>query len=152
MTGEGGLSVGVHGLSLTSFTAMFGVVTTRIVMWTRWWTTIGFVFYSIFSMCAYILYIWTASFFGLSEEISWTLEPLHRAPIFWLTILLVVGTTFVAEVGMEYWRLTYRTNGSDWIRMLMKEKKGDGWNDLEKEVVITDEDLKRIEEFMRPIH
>merc|ERR1719272_130886 len=103
-------------------------------------------------MCAYILYIWTASFFGLSEEISWTLEPLHRAPIFWLTILLVVGTTFVAEVGMEYRRLTYRTNGSDWIRMLMKEKKGDGWNDLEKEVVITDEDLKRIEEFMRPIH
>jgi len=152
MTGEGGLAVGVHGLSLCSFTCMFGVVTVRIVMWTRWWTTVSFVFYSIFSMCAYILYIWVATYFGLSEEISHALIPLHRAPIYWLTILLVVGTTFVAEVGMEYYRLTYFTSGSDWIRMLMKEKKGDGWNDLEKEVEVTDEDLKRIGEFMRPIH
>ena len=146
------MSVGVHGISLTSFTAMFGVITVRIVMWTRWWTSVSFVFYSIFSMCAYVLYIWVAALFGLSEEISWALEPLHRAPIFWLTILLIVGTTFVAEVGMEYWRVTYRPNGSDWIRLLMAEKKGDGWNDLETEVEVNDEDLKRIEDVMRPIH
>ena len=78
--------------------------------------------------------MWVCEAFGLSTEIRHVVEPLHKAPIFWLTVLLIVGATFVAEVGEEYIRITYYTTGPDRIRMLMKEKKGDGWNDLEKEV------------------
>lgn len=138
LTGDGGFTVGVHGLSLTAFTAMFGIVTARIVMWTRWWTCVNFFFYSVMSMGAFILYIWTAEHMGLSEEISDVLVPLHSAPIFWLTIGLLVGTVLVAEVGMEHYRMTYHMNGSDWVRAFMKEKNGHGWNDLNQDVEVSE--------------
>lgn len=152
LTGDGGYSVGVHGLSLTAFTAMFGIVTARIVMWTRWWTGVNFFFYSVMSVGAYVLYMWIAEYMGISAEISEALVPLHGASIFWLTLFLLVGTVFVAEVGMEHYRMTYHMNGSDWVRAFMKEKNGHGWNDENVDLVVTEDDLKRINDFMQPIH
>ena len=99
-----------------------------------------------------MLYIWIAKYMGISEEISEALIPLHSAPIFWLTIFLLVGTVFVAEVGMEFYRMSYHMNGSDWVRAFMKQKNGHGWNDLNEDIEITTEDLKRIDDFMKPIN
>jgi len=152
LTGEGGYSVGVHGLSLTAFTAMFGIVTARIVMWTRWWTSVNFFFYSVMSVGAYVLYIWIAEHMGISAEVSEALVPLHESSIFWLTILLLVGTVVVADAAMEFYRMTYLMNGSDWVRAFMKEKNGHGWNDENEDVHVSEADLARIEEFMGPIH
>merc|ERR1711935_332878 len=55
---ENGHNVDMSAMNLTSFTAMFGVVTSRLVLWTRWWTRVSFFFYSIMSLCVYILFMW----------------------------------------------------------------------------------------------
>lgn len=130
LEGTRGHSVGVHGLSLVSFTCMFTVVTGRLIIWTRWWTYVNFFFYSIMSIFVYILYIWVSEIFGLSLDIRHAVEPLHASPLFWLTLLLVGGGCFLFDVLVEYLRITYIPNGSDFVRILMKDKKGDGWNDL----------------------
>lgn len=147
-----GLSIGIWGISLTSFTCMFTVVTIKLVIWTRWWTKINFFFYGFMSILVYVLYMWVCERFGWSIDIRESVVPLHGSPLFWLTILLIGGTTFLGDIFIEWYRMTYYANGSDYVRLLMKEKKGDGWNDLTKDVTITDDDLRRIDEFMAPIH
>ena len=104
------------------------------------------------SIFVYILYIWVSEIFGLSLDIRHAVEPLHASPLFWLTLLLVGGGCFLLDVLVEYLRITYVPNGSDFVRILMKDKKGDGWNDLQKEVKISEEDLERIRKKMEDIH
>lgn len=53
-----GKSVDMSAINLTSFTCLFGVVTTRLCMWTRWYTWANFFFYSFMSICVYILFMW----------------------------------------------------------------------------------------------
>jgi len=53
-----GQNVDMSSMNLTSFTVMYGVVTSRLVLWTRWWTWVSFFFYSVMSLCVYILFMW----------------------------------------------------------------------------------------------
>ena len=76
---------------------------------------------------------------------------LHMSPLFWLTVILVGGTVFCADLLIEFYRLRYYKNGSDYVRELLQAKKGWGWNDEEKEIQITSDDLKAIDKFMGPI-
>jgi hypothetical protein len=45
---------------------------------------------------------------------------------------------FCLEVGIEFFRITFYKNGSDYVRELLKTKKGEGWNDLNVEIEVTD--------------
>jgi hypothetical protein len=49
-------------MSLVSFTCLYTVVTGKLVIWTRWWTKVSFFFYSIMSICVYILYMWFSNY------------------------------------------------------------------------------------------
>ena len=59
---------------------------------------------------------------------------LHMSYLFWLTILLVGGAVFCADLLIEFCRLRYYKNGSDYVRELLQTKKGWGWNDENKEI------------------
>jgi len=56
--GPEGKSVDMSAINLTSFTCLFGVVTMRLCMLTRWWTWANFFFYSFMSICVYIFFMW----------------------------------------------------------------------------------------------
>ena len=71
--------------------------------------------------------------------------------MFWLIILLIVGGSFAADCAIEYISITYYCTGSDYVRKFMRKYIGYGWNDLEAEVDVTDEDVKAIRKFMIPI-
>jgi hypothetical protein len=52
------------------------------------------------------------------------------------------------DIAIEYFRFTYFKNGSDYVREFMMKKRGDGWNDLNIEIKVSEQDLKEINEFM----
>ena len=66
-------------------------------------------------------------------------------------MILVGGTIFLVDFGLEYYRFTYNKNGSDYVRMLMEHKKGKGFNDEQIECQVTEQDVEELQEFMKPI-
>jgi len=78
---------------------------------------------------------------------------LHQSGLFWLTIVLIVGTSFCFDCLIEYISIEYFATGSDYVRKYMKNYfVGYGWNDLEgPEIVVTDKDVAAIRSFMVPI-
>ena len=128
-----GHNVDLWSLSLTSFTAVYIVVTVRIIVWTRWWTCTNFLFYSVFSICVYVAYIF------ISEAIELTLVPFvettHKSLIYWVTAAFVVGVIFLLETTTEFFRLEYNKNASDYCRMYVINKKKD--KDYDPDVGVT---------------
>lgn len=57
-----GVNSDFWGISFLSFTCLYTVVTVKLIVWTRWWTDVSFVFYSIFSILVYIGYVWFSNF------------------------------------------------------------------------------------------
>ena len=137
-------------MSLTVFTCLYAIVTGKLIMWTRWWTKVSFFFYSVMSICVYILYMWFSNYWNQSL-VRHSVVALHESPLFWFTLILVSGTTFLGDVALEYLRITFFKDGSDYVREFMKRKRGDGWNDDQVEVTVTDQDLYEINTFMEAI-
>lgn len=102
-------------LSLTSFTCLYTVVTAKLITQTKWWTTVSFFFYSIMSICVYIAYVWFSDWWSESN-LKRSVLITHDSPLFWLSILLIGGTTFVGDVLIEYLRFEREKNGSDYAR------------------------------------
>ena len=114
--GHMGKSVDMSAINLTSFTCLFGVVTMRLCLLTRWWTWANFFFYSVMSICVYILFMWVQDFGIPDSNIKHSALKLHGSPLFWLTVLLVVGFSFCADCLIEYVSLNFFTTGSDYVR------------------------------------
>ena len=115
-------------LSLTSFTCLYTVVTAKLVTQTKWWTTVSFFFYSVMSVCVYIAYVWFSDWWSVSK-LQGTVAITHSSPLFWLTIILIGGSTYVGDVFIEWYRFTYHKNGSDYARGFLQDKFGGGWLD-----------------------
>lgn len=75
----------------------------------------SFFFYSIMSVCVYIAYVWFSDWWSVSK-LQGTVGITHQSPLFWLTIVLIGGTTFVGDVAIEFIRFEYFKNGSDYAR------------------------------------
>jgi H+/Cl- antiporter ClcA len=105
-------------ISLTSFTCLYTAVTGRIIVWTRWWTSITFVFYSVLSICVYIAYVWFSDIWNVSL-VQYTVVELHRTPLFWLVLLLIGGLLFCGDLMIEYWRFNNAASGSDYVRLYL---------------------------------
>ena len=82
------------------------------------------------SVCVYISYVWFSDWWSASK-LQGTVGITHQSPLFWLTIVLVGGTTFVGDVAIEYFRFTQYKNGSDYARQFLQNKEG-GWLSLKK--------------------
>ena len=133
---ESGVNIDIWGISLCSFTCLYSVVTTKLIVWTRWWTWVSVFFYSVMSILVYIAYVWFSNWWSGSQVVDSILVP-HMSPIFYLTILIVGGSCFLCDYAYEYYRYTYHMNGSDYVRGLMEEKKGQGFNNENIEIKIT---------------
>ena len=66
---------------------------------------------------------------------------LHGSLMFWLIILLIVGGSFCFDCAIEYVSIEYFTTGSDYVRKFMRKYIGYGWNDLEKDIEVSDKDV-----------
>lgn len=86
----------------------------------------NFFFYTIMSLCVYISYVWLSEIWDASL-IKGSVGTTHQSPLFWLTIILVGGTTFSFDVMIEYLRFEYNKNGSDYAKTFIMEKVGGGW-------------------------
>ena len=137
---ESGVNIDIWGVSLCSFTCLYSVVTTKLVVWTRWWTWVSFFFYSVMSIFVYIVYVWFSNWWSGSQVKDSIVIP-HMSPVFYLTILLVGGSCFLFDFGFEYYRYTMHMNGSDYVRGLLEEKKGHGFNNENIEIQVTEADL-----------
>jgi len=80
-------------------------------------------FYSICSVLVYILYLWFSHFWEESL-VRYSVIALHSSPLFWLTLFLVGGAMFLSDLAIEYLRLEYNKNGSDYVRILLQKKAG----------------------------
>jgi phospholipid-transporting ATPase len=121
-----GQNVDIWTLSLTSFTCLYTVVTAKLVTQTKWWTNVSFFFYSVMSVCVYIGYVWFSDWWSQSS-LKGNVVITHDSPLFWLTIILIGGTTFVFDVLIEFYRFENYMNGSDYARCFLQEKFGGGW-------------------------
>ena len=126
---------------MTSFTCLYAVVTSRICVWTRWWTIVSAIFYSFLSVLVYILYVIFSNYWEHSL-VRYSIGPLVASPLFWLTILLIGGCSFSVDILVEYLRLQYAPNASDYLRKLIKEKEG-----IEPKP-ITEYDLEKFQRFI----
>ena len=70
------------------------------------------------------------------------------SPLFWLTVLLIGGASFCGDCAIEFFRIHYFKNGSDYVREFMHRKISE---DEEGDVQVTEQDLQDINEFMKPI-
>lgn len=102
------------------------------------------------SVLVYIAYMWFSNYWKGAMVYQSVIE-LHFSYLFWLTIILVGGGVFCADLLIEFCRLQHNKNGSDYVRELLETKKGLGWNDENKEIQITELDLDNINNFMKPI-
>lgn len=118
-----GANADIWTLSLTSFTCLYIVVTGKLVIWTRWWTNVSFFFYIVMSVFVYILYMWFSHFWEESL-VRYSVVQLHKSPLFWLTMLLVGGTAFCGDLAIEFFRMRYFKNGSDYVREFLTKKTG----------------------------
>lgn len=149
-----GQNVDIWTLSLTSFTCLYTVVTMKLVTQTKWWTSVSFFFYSIMSVCVYIGYVWFSDWWSVSK-VQKIVGITHNSPLFWLTIVLIGGSTYVVDVFIEYYRFTYHKNGSDYARGFLQDKFGGGWlqESLQSAAkTISKGEFDAIEAFMKPIH
>jgi hypothetical protein len=91
------------------------------------------------SILVYIIYVWFSNYWSESR-VRYSIIEVHSSPLFYLIVLFVGGTCFLLDYLYEVYRYTYRTNGSDYVRQLIKKKQGKGFNDLKQGVSITEED------------
>lgn len=130
-----GQNTDMWSLSLISFTCLYAGVTSHLVVWTRWWTWVSCIFYTVFSLFVYIGYVWFSDWWSFSM-VTGTVIILHTSPVFFLTIFLITGALFLSDLAIEQLRIMFFKNGSDYVLEFMKRKKGDGWNDLNKEIEV----------------
>ena len=102
------------------------------------------------SVCVYVSYVWISDVWEASL-IGGSVGMIHQSPLFWLTIILVGGTTFAFDVMIEYVRFEYFTNGSDYARAFLREKLGGGWIKNDASFEFTKNDFDKINKFMEPI-
>jgi hypothetical protein len=62
-----GHNTDIWSISLISFTCLYSAVTTKIIIWTRWWTKVSYFFYSAMSVLVYILYVWFSNYWNQSN-------------------------------------------------------------------------------------
>jgi hypothetical protein len=67
----------------------------------------------------------------------------HKSPLFWLTLFLVGGTIYVADVLYGYIQYDFYKDGSDMIRGFIVDKRNaEGFNEEESSVKIEKKDVE----------
>ena len=110
-----GQNTDIWSLSITSFTCLYSVVTTKIIINTRWWTNVSYFFYSVMSILVYVAYVWLSNYWNQSKVIHSVIET-HMSPLFWLCILLIGGSVMLSDLVLEYVRMQSFRNASDYLR------------------------------------
>ena len=134
---------------MTSFTCLYTVVTSKIVVWTRWWTWVTFFFYTFMSIFVYIEYVWFSNYWS-GSLVRYSVVQLHKSPLFWLCLFLIGAASFLGDMAYEFFRLRYFKTCSDYVRELLQSRAGlcvrPGGS-----VDISEADVQALKEFMEPI-
>lgn len=139
---ESGQNIDLWSVSITSFTCLYSAVTTKIILWTRWWTWVSFVFYSWLAIFVYIAYVWFSEIWSESR-VQWSVTVTHGSALFYLSVLLCGGVIFLIDLALLTFQFEYRKDASDFVRQLLESKKG--YNDLSEGMMITARDITRLD-------
>jgi len=102
---------------------MFAVVTSRIFVWTRWFTVLSFTFYIIFSIFVYVAYFWISNYVEAFSKVTGTIIILQKSQLFWFALVLCVTACFCGDLVLEYIKIEFTPNASDFIRNFVNYKK-----------------------------
>lgn len=84
-------------LSVTAFTSIYFVVTLKLLNFIRFYTIFHFIAIFLCSFLVYYSYVWVSNYLTFSYTYS-MIGVLHTSPLFYLTVLLVGGGTFVIDM------------------------------------------------------
>ena len=131
-----GVNIDLWSVSLTSFTCLYIAVTVRICAYTRWWTWLMFFTVTFLSLFLYIAFIWVMEAGG-----DWTLVQFvadtHTSPLFFLILFFFTMLMIMVNLGLEYTRLTFFKDASDWVRIFVNEKMAAKAADDDGEITIS---------------
>lgn len=131
-----GKSTDIWSVSVISFTCLYTCVQAKLVVWTRWWTTVNVFFYSVMSVLVYIIYVWFSHFWDESR-VQYSIFEVHKSALFYLNVFLIAGVIFLSELAYEFYRFNYLSTASDYIRMLVYKKRNEGFNNLNIEIELS---------------
>lgn len=109
----------------------------------------NYLFYAL-SIAVYAAYIWVAEVIDFSADTF--VRTTHGSGVFWFTVFFIAGVTLVLDAGIEYVRITYFKNGSDYIREFVADKMGEADFDETKGVQVSPQDVKDFEQWIEPIY
>ena len=148
-----GVNIDIWGISLLSFTCLYTVVTGKLIVYTRWWTKVSVFFLIFMSIFVYIGYVWISNYLE-GSRVRYSVIQVHLSPVFYITLFLVGMSCFLGDILMEFFRLEYNKNASDFLRTMIKHFRHMGIKGSIRELEIEDDEIMEasgIKDFMKPI-
>lgn len=106
-----GLNGDLWSLSVTSFTAVYFIVTLKLMNFIRFYTYIHLIALLVLSFLVYYGYMWISNYVEYSHTYA-TIVTVHKSPLFYLTVLLCIGMTFVVDMFINAYEFNVNTNPS----------------------------------------
>jgi len=60
------------------------------------------------------------------SNVRYSIIALHESPLFWLTLILVAGMTFLGDVAIAYVKMEWFKDGSDYVRAFTERMAAGG--------------------------
>lgn len=74
------------------------------------------------SVLIYYAFVWAASYVPISNTYATVVE-LHKSPLFYLTVFLIVGFCYVVDLFMVSFKFNFLTNPTDFLRTINSQGK-----------------------------
>ena len=120
--------------SNTQFTAIFFVVTIRIIIQSNYLCWINWFFILFISFGLYFFYFWLSSLFFYSETMN-VAKIIFKYPIFYLFLILIVGAEFVFDLFIRSFNIILDDKP---INLIIKYIKNDKLKNEENENIINE--------------
>ena len=97
-------------------------MTLKLCVFTRHYTWVNFVCLSALSVALYYIFVWVCNNLSISKT-EGTIVMLHKSPLFYLTVLLLIGLTFMVDLFITGFKFNFCQSPSDFLREKVNKKK-----------------------------
>lgn len=94
----------------------------KLIVFTRFFTWFHLIGISFLSLGLYYAYMWVSNFLGFSYTYA-TIPELHETCLYYLTVFLCVGTTFIVDLFIASFKFTIFPSPSEYLRALINRKQ-----------------------------
>lgn len=107
--------------SIASFTSVVFVVTLKLMVSMRYFTTANFVAIFGLSLGIYYAFMWVLGDMTFSSTYA-SITLINESPQYFLTIFLCVGITFAVDIFLKVIEFEWFTTPSDFLRKIVSRK------------------------------